>query len=334
MDEQPRDSAAIAESWSAYWRGARGARDGEDGHVGQAWSSGGSGHPAVAAFWQEVFAFARDLNPSPRLLDLASGSGAVADAAAAAFEAGSAAITCVDISPAAVEILGRRHPEAGCLVADARALPFPSGSFDVVTSQFGIEYAGAEALDEALRTVSAGGLLALLVHCRDGLIHRRCRASRDAIAAMQRAEFLSRSRMMFEAAFAALTDEGARERYREAGRALAPAIGEVEGILARYGREVADETIVRVYRDIRDIHGRLAHHDPEAVLDWLHRMEVEIAAYHGRMESMCGAAIDEDEFRRWCARCDEAGFDVIRAEPLRVEGGDVPLALGLVARRR
>jgi SAM-dependent methyltransferase len=228
----------------------------------------------------------------------------------------------------------QRHPEAECLVADARALPLASGFFDVVTSQFGIEYAGPEALGEAARMVAGGGLLALLVHCREGLIHRRCRASRDAIAAMQRAEFLSRSRDMFEAAFAALADDGARERYREAGRVLAPAIREVEGILVRYGREVADETIVRVYRDVRDIHARLAHHDAAEVLDWLRRMDEEIAAYHGRMASMCRAAIDEDAFARWCGQCEEQGFAIIRREALRDGDGDTPIAWVLVGRRR
>lgn len=325
MDDHPRDSTDIAESWSAYWRGARGA---------QAWSSGGSAHPAVLAFWQELFEFARDLNRAPRLLDIASGSGAVVDAAAGAFEAGSAAITCVDISPAALSIVSQRHPEADCLVADARALPLASGSFDVVTSQFGIEYAGADALGEAARMVAGGGLLALLVHCREGMIHRRCRASRDAIAAMQRAEFLSKSRDMFDAAFAALGDEGARDRYREAGRALAPAIRDVEGILVRYGREVADGTILRVYRDVRDIHARLAHHDAGEVLGWLRRMEEEIAAYHGRMASMCRAAIDEAAFARWCGQCEEGGFAIIRSEALREGGDDTPIAWVLVARGR
>jgi SAM-dependent methyltransferase len=329
MNGNEQEGNGVGESWSTYWQGAERA---------QAWSAGGSAHPRVIGFWEECFAFARDLNPTPRLLDIASGSGAVVGVAEEIFGRDVADITCVELSAAAVQILRERFPGATGIQADAGALPLAPASFDLVCSQFGIEYAGSAAFDEALRVVAGRGVVAVIAHYRDGFIHRQCRANRDATAAFTSAGFLAKSRAVFEAGFAALAAEGDSERlgerYRAAGQALAPAVREVEGLMSRYGREVADGTLVRVYRDVRDIHGRLSHFEAAEVLEWLERMEREIAAYHGRMASMCEAAIDAAEFRRWCENAAASGFDIIRDEPLAADGGDPPLAWTLVARRR
>lgn len=324
MNEGTRVDSAVGESWSTYWRGAEGA---------QAWSAGGSAHPRVLGFWEECFAFARDLNPAPRLLDIGSGSGAVAGAAVEAFGEDRVELTCVDLSPAAIQILRERYPGATGVVADARSLPLVAAGFDLVCSQFGLEYAGGGAFDEAVRMVAPAGLLAVVAHYRDGYIHRQCRASRDAVASLEAAGFLPKSRAMFEAGFAALASEAGVEAYRSAGRDLAPAIRVAEELLGRYGRGVADGTILRIYQDIRDIHGNLGRYEAAEVLGWLERMEREMAAYRGRMASMCAAAVDAGEFDRWRARTADAGFDIIRDEPLPAGGDEPPLAWILVARR-
>ena len=65
-------------------------------------------------------------------------------------------ITALDGSHSALAELRRRHPGIRCVVADAVRAPFPDGAFDVVTSQFGLEYAGQAALPEAARLVAPG----------------------------------------------------------------------------------------------------------------------------------------------------------------------------------
>ena len=61
-----------------------------------------------------------------------------------------AEFTCIDISESAISTLVDRFPEVSGVVADARAIPLESESYDVAASQFGIEYAGLEAIDEML----------------------------------------------------------------------------------------------------------------------------------------------------------------------------------------
>lgn len=323
--EAPGPTDGVGESWSTYWRGADGA---------QAWSAGGSAHPRVLAFWQELFAFARDLYRAPLIADIAGGSGALTGVAREVFDGGEVRLLCLDVSAAAVHMAEQRFPGIEGVVADARALPLDDASCEVVASQFGIEYAGTPALDEALRVVGERGLLAVLAHYREGLIHARCRASRDAVAELRASAFAEKARAMFAAGFAALSPGGDPEAYRQAGRDLAPAIRRVEQIMASYGREVADSTIVRLYRDVRDIHANMDRYERADVLDWLARMETEIHAYHGRMASMCEAAIDEQAFVSWCERVRSGGFDLLRAEALAGGAGEAPLGWVLVARRR
>ena len=147
-------SAGRAESWETYWQGTAEAG---------AWGRGGASHPAVLAFWDQFFADARERLERPRVLDLAAGNGAVVERALAAFGPQGARLHCVDLSDAAVENIRARFPGVTALAADAASVPLDDGGFDIVTSQFGIEYADPAAFDEAARLLAPGGRLALLL---------------------------------------------------------------------------------------------------------------------------------------------------------------------------
>ena len=98
-----------------------------------------------------------------RWLDLATGTGAIAELAAA----GGADVTGLDLSPALIETAKERASEQGLdieyMVGDAENLPFEDGSYDKVSSTFGIMFApDHEAVARELARVTAtGGRLAL-----------------------------------------------------------------------------------------------------------------------------------------------------------------------------
>ena len=113
-----------------------------------------------------------DLQAGWRVLDVATGSG---NAAIAAARHGSTAVG-VDYVPALLE-RGRMRAEAeGLAVAllegDAEALPFPDGSFDAVTSVFGSMFAPdhARAAAELLRVCKPGGKIGLANWTPNGFI--------------------------------------------------------------------------------------------------------------------------------------------------------------------
>ena len=148
------------QSWTLYWQAD---------HPG---SCIASSHPedaaAIETIWREL---ARGLNSdsgaSVRLLDLATGNGAVPRVLLQ--ENPALQITAVDIS----DIDPLEHlSEPGPLKAvdflpavDITALPFEAAQFEVVTSQFGIEYAPLEGVvREVSRVIKPGGSLVFLMH--------------------------------------------------------------------------------------------------------------------------------------------------------------------------
>ena len=96
-----------------------------------------------------------------RLLDVASGPGYVA---AAAAELGASAVG-VDFSSEMVALASRRYPGLEFVEGDAEALAFPDGSFDLVTINFGVLHLARPdtALAEARRVLKPGGRCAFTV---------------------------------------------------------------------------------------------------------------------------------------------------------------------------
>jgi ubiquinone/menaquinone biosynthesis C-methylase UbiE len=105
------------------------------------------------------------IGPGQRVLDVAAGSGNVAIRAA---EAG-AHVVASDLTPENFEA-GRREAAAHgvrleWVEADAEALPFDDGEFDVVTSAFGAVFAPDQQVvaDELVRVCRPGGTIGLTV---------------------------------------------------------------------------------------------------------------------------------------------------------------------------
>ena len=139
----------------------------------QAWSSGD--FAVVAAKIQivaEQLVDNADLQAGWRVLDVATGSG---NAAIAAARLGCEAVG-IDYVPALLE-RGRERAAAEGLEltlveGDAEALPYADGEFDAVTSVFGSMFAPdhARAAAELLRVTRPGGTIALASWTPDGLI--------------------------------------------------------------------------------------------------------------------------------------------------------------------
>ncbi len=110
--------------------------------------------------WRKVVARAVGAGPGQLVLDLAAGTGT---SSRAFIRAGARCVAC-DFSFGMLSV-GARRPAAGLgfVAGDALALPFKSGTFDVVTISFGLRNVADtdQALAELLRVTRPGGRLVI-----------------------------------------------------------------------------------------------------------------------------------------------------------------------------
>src|SRR5262245_44047933 len=137
------------------------------------WASGDFGVVAARiVIVAEQLAESADLHAGWRVLDVATGTG---NAAIAAARHGATAVG-IDYVPALLERGRERAAAEGLCVelleGDAEALPFPDKSFDAVTSVFGTMFAPdhEKTASELLRVTRPGGTIALASWTPDGFI--------------------------------------------------------------------------------------------------------------------------------------------------------------------
>lgn len=164
----PSDIMGVRDSrravWSRYWAGGAlhscgGSFDGNYGGE-------------IREFWRDSFA---TLANGDRLLDIATGNGPIPKLMLALRPEADIHCDAVDLAavapawPAALPAAERArllfHPRV-----EAEALPFADARFDLVVSQYGLEYTDLErSVPELLRVLAPEGRVRLLVHHADSV---------------------------------------------------------------------------------------------------------------------------------------------------------------------
>ncbi len=316
----------VAEAWDIWWRGS-----GESGLP----VSGGPQDPALESFWRGVFETNLPERGVQRLLDIGCGAGAVtgfakkvADEAGMTLEA-----TCLDAAPWALGHVKEKHPEVTTVEASADDLPLGDGSFDLVCSQFGLEYAGLDAINEACRVVAPGGTLALVTHLRGGAIDVESSATVAAIDELEASSVFPALQKYVTESTELRKGQGTPVGFELADRALNPCVKVVEKIITERGRECAGGMIFSLYRDIAHIYQNLNSMEPEEVFYWIERAQGEMAAFSDRMKQMLAAGLSEAELEQAKDQIKAAGLQLQTLDQLRLGGKDQPAAWVVAATR-
>ncbi|MEW5250189.1 class I SAM-dependent methyltransferase [Microbulbifer discodermiae] len=302
--EQQRRNA-----WDTYWEGTKQA---------STYKGGETESHILMQKWNVIFTSIA--NQHTHMLDIASGYGILASLAYKSLEPRNTSITCVDISKSALEAIEKKVPHVNTKVCDAAQLPFDDASFTLITSQFGIEYAGLNAFREAGRVLQPGGLIAFVSHLTDGGIHKECNANRAAVEDFIGTDFLNLTHNLLETK---MTPGFSQLDIKTRMECLKPAIEATVDIVKKYGRNVAGGSIDKVFMDAAKISRSSENFDKAEVLSWLRKMESELIAYSERMRSMCEASLDQTDIQHIKNILLENNIHVNTVEKLPfVEGGE------------
>lgn len=305
--------------WSNYWTG-RVANEAGAALVGV----GIETDETLAKLWAGVF---DGLPAKTRVLDLACGAGAALKAAA---KAGLKDLTGLDMVADAIVSLQRELPQARGVVAPANQTGLTDNRFDLVVSQFGFEYAGAEeTAHEVSRILAAGGQFAAICHYADGAIADECQGRLDQLREIEDCAFIPRAKDFFRATYAtmaAATREDAARAVNEANAkadAFKPAS---ERLIALAQDNRLNGLAGHLYQGAAQLFERRAAYALIDVETWLDGMQGELDAYTGRMQSMVESALDADKVRTVLEVFQAAGFEPGLPKEVKLAGSERPSA--------
>ncbi|MAK62877.1 MAG: hypothetical protein CMK09_18060 [Ponticaulis sp.] len=305
--------------WQTYWRGRNDVpQDRRHRLLGDKYDA------ELDAFWRGVLS---GLPESTRMVDLACGSGATVKAALAlGFED----VTGVDISPDAIEMLKDNCPGAKGVAAPLDEMPFEDGAFDLVTSQFGFEYAGAlDRAEDIASLVAADGQFVALVHMQEGGIARECEAARAEAQAFDEIGFIPVAQKFFKV----LTQ---RDVGLSNDQALNDAMQAQDGPrsklveLGHTGHPLAQHAI----QGAGWFFENRANTPLTEIIDWFETIDRENKAHMARMEGMLSAALSKAEAEAFLTKLEGQGMDTETVKPFQPFETEPPVGWILRARRR
>jgi len=275
-------------SWSNYWKGREGASAGA--------LTGVESDQELQAFWASV------LQDGPReqpLLDLACGAGTVLKQAAGL---GYQDLTGLDYSAEAIAVLKSDMPSVKTVTASASETGLDAGGYAMIVSQFGLEYAGAQAaFTEAARLCAPRGKIITVMHMAGGAIEAEVKNHAAHCQTILDSTYIPSARAFFEAAYANDT---------EAGDIAAKAMTEARDTLTTIITPDEHSLAAHLMAGSTELWNKRASYALADVTGWLDGMQAEIVAYHARMTAMQGAALDQDAVTACSTLLQQSGFAV------------------------
>lgn len=298
-------------NWSDYW-----IKEGTSGEVFV--NKAGQKHSALTDYWRTQFNL---LQPGARVIDLASGAGSIF---ADLDEDHGFTLAAADISAEALRILKERLPATETILCGADKMPLDSQSFDLVVSQFGVEYAGLDAFDEAARLVKEKGSLCLLCHYQNGFIDALNQEQLRGARLCSQLGFIDLAMSLSRAAFS-----DSQEQLKNAEKAFIPA----ERQLAQSVKENQLGVHNHLYFGFRQLFERRRNYDLSDITDWLEGMRGDVEKNILRLIEMCNAALSDDKASEVKLRLENSGLQNVTCEPFTLDDHDKPLAWSFRAGR-
>ena len=267
-------------AWRRYWRANRLAACVPDNPESAA---------AIETHWTGFFS---EFPSGKRVLDIATGNGVLLVwGARTAREAGRdlalTGIDLADIDPARFLPEHRADLAAARFIGNtaAESLPFADGSFDLVVSQYGLEYAALDpALSEAARVLAPGGRLHWLAHGSDSIVVAQGRAQLVDIDLLLGAQ----------GPFAAMkTYIKARVRNRKVSRATRELTEALRAAEAHCAANPSATLVRQLCGGILDTANRFEKYHPADVEGWLEENLKRLRGQRQRARDLLSACLSK-----------------------------------------
>lgn len=277
-------------NWDNYWQGRSSQRSGN-----ALVEVGIENNHALNAFWTDIF---RKRETSEAIIDFACGAGSVLNHA---HEAGFSDLTGVDVSQEALNVMTVKIPPAVGICSEVDKIPKSEKCYDLVVSQFGVEYAGSRknlllAFEQMQRILHPGGDIIIVAHAKDSIIYNGCKSSLDMTQMIEDSAFLTTAQRIVSImpdAQAPETHAGLQEELVALGQAAEPIMAWL-----RTSDRNRDEFARYIYYVLESSHTLISNHAAYATtesIEWFSGVQAELDAYKGRMSSMTKAALSKDE---------------------------------------
>jgi len=313
--------ASGEQDWGNYWQG----RASDEALVGV----GVENNEKLAAFWRGQF---EELPKDTKILDMACGAGSVLKHA---HELGFTDLTGADISGDAIATLKNTLPEVRGVVAPADKTEFKDQAYGFVTSQFGFEYAGGRAqvlaaAREMARLICKGGQFTAICHIQGGGIEQEVSGHLREIGTIEKTQFISASKAVFNAAFAAEAAHTPRSKaaYDKAATSLARPRDELVAYITSKGgaNDPMSALATHLYNGTLEMFKKRQAYALGDIIGWLDGMAAQITAYKGRMDSMKTAALSEYLAADILGEFTKLGFETRSLEKLYLVNDGKPAA--------
>ena len=250
----------------------------------------------IAQFWADI---ASGVDHSAQVLDLGCGNGVVAAHLLQASP--DLSISAVDQADIAPESLSESIPELAKVAFYPRTsvtkLPFPDQSFDLLVSQFGVEYAELEAASaEAVRVLRPEGMLVFLVH------HQLSDIVQPAMRHLQEVSALLAPAGVIDKALDFCNDKIDLESLEQQGREY------LNGSVHRTS-QISGQIFDGINQLIELVNSGSAEHRHRAT-QLVSTMQTRLQADQARLQQMASAALDQSDLAAWAKRYRSLGMDM------------------------
>ena len=277
---------------------------------------------ALRRFWSPIFdslAF-----EEKRLLDLAAGKGDLLEVLMSSGRFQPSWLPqfySVDLSDTALQHIKMRYPTTEIVRSDCAQLPFSNNSFDIIVSQFGIEYSGLSAFDECCRVLKNDGKFIAVCHYQHGALHNECMDNLQAVNLLFEIGFFKNAHLAFDAK----TSKPQTQNSIQVDSEFRDILSSVANLTNQRPYLVAG-LLRKLFNDTRYMYDNLSRFEANLIIEWLDTMEKELSNYRARMAALNESSLNKGLLGNALTVFTAKGFSNVHIKELKADRYSKPFA--------